>query len=434
MGPKFAVCFFLLFSSVLRAEQPATYLEAAQKAATWLRAVAVTTPHGKSWPPDPKEPATVSNNLYHGNAGIVLFFVYLYKVTGNQADLDDAVAGADHLLATLPAKLEHSYQAGLYTGVGGIGFVLEEVYRLTGQPKFRQGARTCVSLILEKTKNEGEIAHLGEVTDIISGQAGIGLFLLYAAERMDHTGALATAGKIGRFLVHKAIRSPEGWYWKMRPDYERLMHNFSHGTAGVAFFLAHLHARTKVPVFLEGAREGGRFLLGITGKDGLIHHHDPDGENLFYLGWCHGPAGTSRLFRKLWLETHDPAWREAMTRSVDAMLHSGIPLKRPPGFWNNVGQCCGSSGVAECALTTFHATGKNAYLDFAREVTADLLTRATQEKSGLKWIQAEHRIKPELLIAQTGYMQGAAGIGIWLLKLHAFEKDLKLEVRFPDTP
>ena len=33
--------------------------------------------------------------------------------------------------------------------------------------------------------------------------------------------------------------------------------------------------------------------------------------------------------------------------------------------------------------------------------------------------QAEHRVRPELIVAQTGYMQGAAGIGSALIHLHA---------------
>ena len=42
-------------------------------------------------------------------------------------------------------------------------------------------------------------------------------------------------------------------------------------------------------------------------------------------------------------------------------------------------------------------------------------------RKGLRWVQAEHRVRPELLVAQTGYMQGAAGIGMWLLRLDAAE-------------
>jgi hypothetical protein len=50
------------------------------------------------------------------------------------------------------------------------------------------------------------------------------------------------------------------------------------------------------------------------------------------------------------------------------------------------------------------------------------------------WIQAEHRVRPDLLVAQTGYMQGAAGIGMLLLHLEAFEKGRGAEIILPDSP
>ena len=72
-------------------------------------------------------------------------------------------------------------------------------------------------------------------------------------------------------------------------------------------------------------------------------------------------------------------------------------------------------------------------------MTDDLLTRATRVElpgggPGLKWIQAEHRVQPDLLIAQTGYMQGAAGIGLLLLQMHAHESGREFVLHFPDSP
>ena len=81
-----------------------------------------------------------------------------------------------------------------------------------------------------------------------------------------------------------------------------------------------------------------------------------------------------------------------------------------------------------------HVTREPAYLDFSRCVTADLLKRATREGNGLKWIQAEHRVKPELLAAQTGYMQGAAGIGMLLLHLDALPQERTSGIILPDSP
>jgi lantibiotic modifying enzyme len=155
---------------------------------------------------------------------------------------------------------------------------------------------------------------------------------------------------------------------------------------------------------------------------------------LFYLGWCHGPAGTSRLFYRLALATGDRSWIAWAERGARGVMRSGIPERETPGFWNNVSQCCGSAGVAEYFLSLHRVTRKRAYLDFARRMTDQLLAKATREGDALKWVQAEHRVRPELLVAQTGYAQGAAGIGLWLLRLDAFERGRRAGLALPDSP
>jgi hypothetical protein len=145
-------------------------------------------------------------------------------------------------------------------------------------------------------------------------------------------------------------------------------------------------------------------------------------------------VGTARLFYLLYNITGEMEWLEWAKKGAQAILGSGIPEKETPGFWNNVGVCCGSAGVADFFLSLHIATGEKSYLLFAEKVTRDLLKRGSRDKRGLYWIQAEHRTRPELLQAQTGLMQGAAGIGLWLLRLHNFELGNKISIVFPDNP
>ena len=98
------------------------------------------------------------------------------------------------------------------------------------------------------------------------------------------------------------------------------------------------------------------------------------------------------------------------------------------------GFSCGSAGVAEFFLHLHRVTNKPEYLDFARRLTSDLLKRGTRDEAGLRWVQAEHRTRPELLYAQTNLMQGAAGIGLWLLHLDYFEQGQKQRIVLPDCP
>jgi hypothetical protein len=82
----------------------------------------------------------------------------------------------------------------------------------------------------------------------------------------------------------------------------------------------------------------------------------------------------------------------------------------------------------------YRITNDKKYIAFSKKMTHHLLKKAAPQGKGLKWIQAEHRVRPDFLVAQTGLMQGAAGIGLWLLKLDAFEKGKKEKISFLDSP
>jgi lantibiotic modifying enzyme len=411
------------------------HLAIALEAARWLQASAVRTPDGFVWPADPAEPSSVGPGLYSGSAGVVLFFLELHRTTGDAAHLATATSGADALLAAV----DREAGPGLYTGLAGIGFVLAETGRHTGVARYRDGARRVVDRLSAMAVPRGGGVEWNDTTDVISGSAGIGLFLLHAAGALDRPDARALAAKAGRRLLERARPDAAGRKWPMDGGSDQLLPNFSHGTAGVAYFLATLYQATTDRAFLDGALAGAAYLKAIARTEGdvcLIYHHEPDeaGRRLYYLGWCHGPAGTARLWYRLWQATGDRAWLDWAARSARGIVASGIPEQPTPGFWNNVGQCCGSAGVAEFFLAQHRATGDAGALAFARRVSDQIAARATRDAAGARWTHAEHRTKPADVAAQTGWMQGAAGIGAWFLHLDAFERGAAPPIRFPDSP
>ena len=53
--------------------------------------------------------------------------------------------------------------------------------------------------------------------------------------------------------------------------------------------------------------------------------------------------------------------------------------------------------------------------------------------AGLESVRAERRLRPDELAAQTAYMQGAAGIAMFLLQLDAFDQERKSTITLPDS-
>ncbi len=245
------------------------------------------------------------------------------------------------------------------------------------------------------------------------------------------------AKKVGDRLLAVGIPAEAGIKWAMDPQYPRLMPNFSHGTAGIAYFLASLYQKTNEQKYLDGALSGAEYLKSIARTDDdtcLIFHHEPEGEDLFYLGWCHGPVGTARTFYRLFQITEEKEWMEWAEKGARGILKSGIPEQETPGFWNNVGVCCGSAGVADFFLSLFQITKKKKYLEFAHKMTGQILDKASRDDKGMWWVQAEHRTRPDFLQAQTNLMQGAAGIGLWLLRLEEYKTGQNPHIVLPDNP
>ena len=427
-----------LASITLLAQRPAPpaerpFLDAAKDVARWIDASAIRTEHGVTWPADPGDPKSVGTSLYSHSPGVVLFLLEMHRATGEAAYLDRARLGADHLLATIDEEKD----AGLYTGLAGIAYTLIETANLTRDAKYRAGAKRAADRIRTLAKTTDAGVEWNDTTDIIGGSAGIGLFLLYAAKELEEPAYRDLALKAGQRLIGLAQKDAGGEKWAMSPKFPRLMPNFSHGTAGIAYFLATLSAETGDESLLAHAISGAKYLQSVAKTDGdmcLIFHNEPDGKDLYYLSWCHGPAGTARLFYRLYQITRDAQWLEWVNKSARGVMSTGIPEQRTPGYWNNVSQCCGDAGVAMFFFEIARPTRKPEYTDFARRVTSYLLSKGTRDEKGLRWVQAENRTQPESLVAQTGYMQGASGMGMLLLRVDGMSRRRRLGTIFPDNP
>ena len=419
------------------------YVDAALGAERWIRRSAMRGASGVTWPADPADPGSVQQTLYSGSPGVVLFYLELHHATGDPRWLAEARAGADYLAATLPASPDAlgDEGAGLYTGVAGVAYVLEMVHRATGEARHRAAGARGLVLLRESLTASAAGAEWNPSTDIISGSAGILLTVAW----FDRFGGAwdgwwADAARVGDRLLELAIPERGGLKWAISSDMPRRYPNFAHGTAGVSYALTTLAEATGEARFLEGALAGERYLSAIASRtmnDGVrIFHSEPGREQLFYLSWCHGPAGTARLYRRLAVVTREARWREMLPRLGQAIVDGGVPERHPDlsGYWNNISQCCGNCGVVEFFLALHAWTGDAGSLAFAQRVMDHAVARATAEGDGLKWIQAEHRVRPELLVAQTGLMQGAAGVGIAALHLDGALEGRSPLVVLPDAP
>jgi Lanthionine synthetase C-like protein len=376
-------------------------------------------------PPDgrPAGPGADRDSLYAGIGGLapVLAEIGWYRaLTGVEQAL---VAGiVARLCAVAPTRAEPS----LYDGLAGDVTAL----KLLAPGSERVPLARLASLMTPQgwhTTLGIEPGSAAPAADLVAGNAGVVLAAVWAGG--EHAADIATTG--GQALLAAADRTEGGLDWAMLPGWRSRMPNYSHGTAGVATALAIAGVALGRADFVAAARLGAQHLLAVGSLDGgglIVPHTLPystrDVEPVTY-NWCHGPAGTSQLFAALAAAGVDQVGRWPVGRLRHRCLHSvlasGVPRRLRPGFWDNDGRCCGTAGVADVLLDAAQdCAGRaqaGALLEAACTMADALAERAIRDQAGARWRFTEHRQDPPLLPPGTSWMQGAAGIAAFLLRL-----------------
>jgi lantibiotic modifying enzyme len=419
---------------------------------------------------DPDAPSDLT--LYHGSAGIIVFLLELAEATGDSTYRERAIAAGRVLVHGMRTKQWAS--VSFSTGWAGYAFALQTLSDHTGLAEFRETAAHCLDRLIAQSQSIGsgigwiEPAPFGDITgfkgereifDLSVGAAGAGMMMLHAHKTSLHPRAYEWACSIGERLLEVGEVTEHGTRWGLMSDmpFPFTAPNFAHGGAGVGYFFAHLYDASKDRRYLDAAVSAANYLkrkATAVGVDAfLVCHTEEQQPPMFYLGECHGPAGTWRLLATLARLTGNAEWTyyaSALRKGVDAL---GAPVQRSWGWWNNHSQCCGDAGLGDSALAMWAATGDTEYRMLAHRC-ADVISRAATRNAvapatsdvarseaemgtiskyaGLRWEQAEHRSRPTFVQSQTGYMQGAAGIGSFFVHLATATTKPSARILFPD--
>lgn len=91
------------------------------------------------------------SGLYGGAAGIALFYLRLYKATGDEKFLDNAKGGINYCISQYRGEADYKTDAvflkgakiGLLNGPAGGAFVSSRLYEVTGDENYRDFAISC---------------------------------------------------------------------------------------------------------------------------------------------------------------------------------------------------------------------------------------------------------------------------------------------------
>jgi hypothetical protein len=408
--------------------------------AAWAWILRQVREDGGPWLPEvvaedgrPAGPGVDRDSLYAGIGGLAPVLAEISQCRAlNHAEQALAARIAARLCATAGTRAD----ASLYIGLGGDVTALKLL--APGSERIALGRLAHLMTPAGwNTPPETGTGSAAPVTDLVLGTAGVILAAVWAGG--EHSRAIAATG--GEALLRAADPTKDGLDWAMLPGRTSRMPNYSHGTAGIATALAIAGVALNRDDFIVAARQGARHLLTVGSlADGgfIIPHTLPyarrEVEPVTYT-WCHGPAGTSQLFPALAHAGVDTVGGLDVTglrqRCLHSILASGIPQRLRPGFWDNDGRCCGTAGVGDVLLDAAQdAAGQDGagrdgagqaacgtLLRGARSMADALAERAIRDETGARWRFIEYRQDPPLLPPGTSWMQGAAGIAAFLLRL-----------------
>src|SRR5215218_711516 len=405
-----------------------TYRELGEAAWSWV--LAQVREDDGPWLPEfvpqdgsPVAPAEDRDSLYAGIAGLA---PVLAEIAQYRPLRDTEQALARRVVARLSVGASTRTEPSLYDGLAGDVTALRLLAPGTEATALRRLAELATPDGWQTTA-QLDPGSTAPVRDLVLGTAGVVLAAVWAGGKQ--AAAIAASGADS--LLRASDVTDAGLDWAMLPGWSPRMPNYSHGTAGIATALAIAGTSLRRPELVHAAIEGAQHVLavGTLDDDGFVVPHTiptskRDVEPVTY-SWCHGPAGTSHLFAAL---DHAGVTTVAglevaglRQRCLDAILSSGVPQRLRPGFWDNDGRCCGTAGVGDVLLDAAQdcpdPARAGALLDGARTMGDAIAERVTRDDAGARWRFVEHRQDPPLLPPGTAWMQGAAGIAAYLLRL-----------------
>lgn len=420
------------------------YLEEAISTANFIQTRKVTTENGIYWSIEDasagKESYYDELTYYSGSSGIIHYFLQLWEVTKNNEYLEDSKLAAEYIIYRWKNKRELGRNFSKWaftTGYSGAAYSLIELYEITGEAKYKEFVDDVVEEIIKdvKTTEDNKKLYWSNMRSIV-GDSGTILFLLYVGKKFKNKKYTDFAVKVGSTLLNEVKTYEKGgrYYEGISPTHfgfpeNYIIPNFPMGTAGIGYTLLRLYEESGDIKFLEGVDGLEEFFDNIsdkTDKSIYIPYSVPNGRELYYVGYCHGPVGTSRFFYKLYKITGNEKYFDWCKKLINGIIELGAPEKHSPGYWNTHNQCCGTSGLTNTFLGVWAETGDENYLNFAIRTGEQLLGWAHHthegDKKQAKWFQSIDRVAPNRVSTAIGLYDGAAGIGWALLQLYLAKK------------
>lgn len=354
----------------------------------------------------------VDASLGRGDAGLAIFFYYLWLHTGSEEHRAEASRVLDRAITAIA---EQQMPPSLYMGFPGVAWAAAH---LEGRLFDSSGEDPNAEIDQVLAEYLDTSPWTGDY-DLISGLVGLGV---YSLERLPRPIAVTCLGRVVERLSELAHQDGDGYSWWTDPTFlpEETRRNYPHGY----FNLGVAHGVPAVVWLLAQAERGG--IDGIRVLDGAVGWliaqklaSDAEGSFPIYKGekvparlaWCYGDAGVAAALATAGAATNRKDWElEAMAIATKAgsrdpdrtgirdtpICHGSAGLGH---LFNRLYQTYGEANMRSAALSWFEHTIQSRNPSFG--IGGFPAWKAEEGK--MTWEN------------EPGLLAGAAGVGLALL-------------------
>lgn len=363
-----------------------------------------------------------TEDMYTGVSGIALFFLELYKHTGEKKYLDtatDTMRWVEHYCMEKPSD-----NYAFYTGRSGVAYTFLQFYLFTKDKKYLDTA-------LKIIKDCQHFFRLNPVPDdVVNGIAGTLLVLLHLHAVSKEEALLKDIVFFVEHLMKRACLGTVGIYWDRSGNVAKGLCGFSHGAGGIGFVFLELANYFDNKGFLWMAEEAFAYENSLfdTGmrnwpdlRKGMYYEPDfVENRNAFlkkdmnffvkgkdFIAWCHGAPGIG-LSR---IRAHELTGKPEYKKQLEAAVNKTILHAEHSNEDSSFIQCHGTGGNADLLIEAYKQYGEQRYFSVAETVAEKALAAKEKHQSYLSGFWAAGRQEDSSLF------MGKAGVGYFYLRI-----------------
>lgn len=357
---------------------------------------------------------TFKADLYNGLSGIAIFLAELYKQTQNPIYfkvLNGTIRNIlnQHKIAPLPSYFS------FFGGQLGIGYMLWRIGTSLEQRSWKEKGLRLLKSLKDKAIQEHEI-------DVIGGAAGAIPILIGISNIEAIPQLLKIAQKCGDFLIQKAEKKEQGWFWQSIGAADGLT-GYSHGAAGISGALLDLFVATGQKQYKTAAMKGFQFekshyMPHLKNWPDLrtIPGAPPKATPNCCEMWCHGAPGMILSRYKAYQQTNDNSLWEDLQNAVDTTYNAVTRELQNPQYFN-FSLCHGIAGNADILLSLGELVSNTTFTQIAEQV--GLKGIELYDNTDTDWPSGvnDPSGKTQGKAPSPGLMLGLAGTGYFYLRL-----------------